>query len=46
MSQQRISWADAPLWRKVAVIVLAPCSVLLFIGLGASYVLDLFFPGT
>lgn len=46
MSRQRISWEEAPLWRKIATIVLSICSVLLFIGLGTSYVLDLFFPGT
>lgn len=45
MSQQRISWAETPLWRKITVIVLTICSWLLFIGLGARFILNELYEG-
>lgn len=45
MSRQRISWEETPLWRKIAIIVLSIFFSLLFIGLGARFVLNELYQG-
>ncbi|WP_237197843.1 hypothetical protein [Rothia nasimurium] len=46
MSRDKVSWAEAPWWRKIIGGIILGCTVLLFAGLGVSSFLDRFFPGT
>lgn len=44
--RQRVSWADAPLWRKIVTVILVGLSFALFTFLGARWILNNMFTGT
>lgn len=46
MRKKKVTWAEAPWWQKIYGGIVMAITFLTLGGLGASYILDLFFPGT
>lgn len=46
MSKNKITWAEAPWWRKIVSGFITIFSILIFLSVGASSFLNLLFPGS